>query len=53
MWISILNTIPTVSNLPGQGGGVVPPPPTNLVALETALTDIVELEASSDLVELE
>tara|TARA_Y100000589_G_C26990727_1_gene562504 strand:- start:600 stop:755 length:156 start_codon:yes stop_codon:yes gene_type:complete len=51
MWISILNTIPTVSNLPGQGGGVTPPA-GNFVELEPNLF-LVELEASTDLVELE
>lgn len=52
MWISNLNIIPTVSNLPGQGSSG-PAPSVFFIALESGLTDIVELEASTDLAELE
>ena len=53
MWVGILNTFPTITNLPGQGGGgPIPPaggfvelePNLFLMALESALTDKVELE---------
>jgi len=57
MWIGILNTFPTITNLPGQGGGSGPPPPTICyIELETSGgTDYVELEpaASTDAMVLE
>jgi len=55
MYIGNKNVIPAISNLPGQGNpGAGPAPPTGsfvqlepnlfLMALESALTDKVELE---------
>ena len=54
MWVGILNTFPTITSLPGQGGGGPIPPVGNFIALESALTDIMALEtALTDKVELE
>jgi hypothetical protein len=50
MWIGIANIIPITKK---PIGGAAPPPTGDFIALESGLTDIVELEASTDLVELE
>jgi len=52
MWIGILNTFPTITNLPGQGGGGPTPPVSNCIELEPNLF-LIELEATTDCVELE
>jgi len=45
MYIGNKNVIPAISNLPGQGNpGAGPEPNLFLMALESALTDKVELE---------
>ena len=58
MYIGNKNTIPAISNLPGQGkGGTPTPPPGNFIALEInlpGLPDVVALESAlTDKVELE
>mgnify|MGYP003323881864 CR=1 FL=1 len=56
MLVSIFNTFPTITNLPGQGGGSGPPPVVCYIELETSGgTDYVELEpaASTDVMILE
>ena len=53
MWIGIGNTIPMISNLPGQSTPGPTPPAGNfielepnlfLIALESGLNDLIELE---------
>tara|TARA_R100000742_G_C4278730_1_gene101930 strand:+ start:3474 stop:3644 length:171 start_codon:yes stop_codon:yes gene_type:complete len=47
MRIGNKNTIPAISNLPGQGnhGGGPIPPVSNFIALESALTNLMALES--------
>jgi len=53
MWVSILNTIPTRVNLPGQNGsGPAPGPTGDFMALESGLSFIVLLESGGK-IELE
>tara|TARA_R110000824_G_scaffold234108_1_gene422642 strand:- start:342 stop:503 length:162 start_codon:yes stop_codon:yes gene_type:complete len=50
MWIGIANVIPSISNLPGQGG--IPPLVGDFIEQESNLF-LVELEDSTDLIKLE
>ena len=53
MWISNLNIIPTVSNLPGQGSsGPAPPVAACLIELESGL-GFIELESGLGSIELQ
>tara|TARA_B100000927_G_scaffold125259_1_gene101047 strand:+ start:6672 stop:6833 length:162 start_codon:yes stop_codon:yes gene_type:complete len=50
--IGIVNSIPWIVNLPGQGGSIPTPPSGNFVALESDINDIALLEDGSK-IELE